>query len=138
MERKMFYKTNPLVFARAKELRNNVTEAEMILWGYLRTKPFGHKFRRQHPLLNYIVDFFCYKLKLIIEVDGSVHNNEEVKRNDEERQRLIESEGLNVLRFTNAEVIKQPEIVLKKIQLVLQNNLQIKEGLTPPLGGWGV
>ena len=92
----------------------------MILWGYLKTKPSGYKFRRQHPLLNYIVDFFCYKLKLIIEVDGSIHNNEEVKKNDAERQMIIESEGLNILRFTNDEVTKQLEIVIEKIQLRLQ------------------
>ena len=127
----MFYNGGPLMFSRAKELRNNVTEAEMILWGYLKTKPSGYKFRRHHPLLNYIVDFFCYKLKLIIEVDGSIHNNEEVKKNDAERQMIIESEGLNILRFTNDEVTKQLEIVIEKIQLRLQNNIQIKEGLTP-------
>jgi very-short-patch-repair endonuclease len=138
MEKKMFYNAGPLIFARAKELRNNVTKAEMILWGYLKTRPSGYKFRRQHPLLNYIVDFFCYKLKLVIEVDGSIHNTEEVKKNDEDRQLLIESEGLTVLRFTNDEVIKQPETVIEKIQLLLQNSLQMKEGLTPPLGGWGV
>lgn len=82
----MFYNAGPLLFARAKELRNNVTQVEMILWGYLKTKPLGYKFRRQHPLLNYIADFFCYKLKLIIEADGSMHNKEEVKKTDEERQ----------------------------------------------------
>ena len=119
------------MFSGAKELRNNVTEAEMILWGYLKTKPSGYKFRRQHPLHNYIVDFFCYKLKLIIEVDGSIHNNEEVKKNDAGRQMIIESEGLNILRFTNDEVTKQLEIVIEKIQLRLQNNIQIKQGLTP-------
>lgn len=129
MEKKMFYKANPLIFAKAKELRNNVTHAEMLLWGYLKTKPFGFKFRRQHPLGNYIADFFCYKLKLIIAVDGSVHEKEEVKKNDERRQEIIEAEGIRVVRFTNSEVIKQPEVVIEKIESIL---------LTLPLGGWGV
>lgn len=115
----MFYKANPLIFARAKELRNNVTEAEMILWGYLKIKPLGYKFRRQHPLGIYIVDFFCYKLKLVIEVDGSIHTKEEVKKKDEERQRLMESEGLRILRLTNDEIIKYPETAIKKIQMML-------------------
>lgn len=118
MKKKMFYNASSLIFARAKELRNNVTETEMILWGYLKTKPLGYKFRRQHPLGIYIVDFFCYKLKLVIEVDGSVHTKEDIKINDEKRQRLIESEGLKVLRFTNDEVTKHPEMVIKKIQTI--------------------
>jgi cyclase len=119
MEKKMFYKANPLLFARAKELRNNVTQAEMVLWGYLKTRPLGYKFRRQHPLGIFIADFFCYKLKLIIEVDGPVHDKEEVKMNDVERQKIIESEGIKVLRFTNDEVMKHLEAVIEKIKNVL-------------------
>src|SRR5687768_12992541 len=114
MEKKMFYKANPLIFAKAKELRNNVTHAEMVLWGYLKTRPLGYKFRRQHPLGIYIADFFCYKLKLIIEIDGSVHEKEEVKKNDERRQKIIEAEGIRVVRFANDEVMKQPEVVIEK------------------------
>ncbi len=115
----MFYKANPLIFAKTKELRNNVTQAEMLLWEYLKTKPLGYKFRRQHPIGIYIADFFCYKLKLIIEVDGSVHNKKEVKRNGSERQRLLESEGLKVIRFTNDEVMNCLEVVIEKNQVML-------------------
>jgi cyclase len=121
MERKMFYDANPLIFNRARELRNDMTHAEMVLWGYLKTKPNGYKFRRQHPLGIYIADFFCYRLKLVIEVDGSVHDKEEVKINDAERQKIIEAEGITVLRFTNDEVMKQLEVVINKIQLFLNN-----------------
>jgi len=84
--------------------------------GYLKTKPLGYKFRRQHPIGIYIADFFCYKLKLAIEVDGPVHTKEEIKKNDEERQKLIESEGIKVVRFTNDEVMKELETVIEKIQ----------------------
>lgn len=115
----MFYKANPLIFEKAKELRNNMTQAEIILWGYLKTKPSGYKFRRQHPIGIYITDFFCYKLNLIIEVDGSVHNNKEVKQNDERRQKFIESEGIKIIRFTNEEVMNRLEIVTEKIQSLL-------------------
>ena len=115
----MFYKTGPLLFARAKELRENMTQAEMVLWGYLRTKPSGYKFRRQHPVGIYVADFFCCKLKLVIEVDGSVHAKEEVKRNDEERQKLIESERIKVLHLSNDEVMTQLETVIEEIQIKL-------------------
>ncbi|MEI9947078.1 MAG: endonuclease domain-containing protein [Chitinophagaceae bacterium] len=126
VEKEMFYKAGPLIFKRAKELRNNVTHAEMIVWGYLKTKPGGYKFRRQHPLLNYIADFFCFKLKLVIEIDGPIHNSEEARKNDEERQKIIESTGLKIIRFTNEEVMKYPQNVIKKIQLTLHEQFQEK------------
>jgi imidazole glycerol-phosphate synthase subunit HisF len=135
MERKMFYGANSLIFNRARELRNDMTHAEMVLWGYLKTKPNGYKFRRQHPLGIYIADFFCYRLKLVIEVDGRIHDESAVKLNDAERQRIIESDGITVLRFTNDEVMKQVEVVISKIQLFLNNStfyspLEVR-GFTP-------
>ncbi|HMG83246.1 MAG TPA: DUF559 domain-containing protein [Ferruginibacter sp.] len=87
MKLKMFYGASRIIFQRAKALRNNVTASEMILWEYLRTNPFGYKFRRQHPLGIFIADFYCHKLKLIIELDGSIHNKIDVKLQDEERQK---------------------------------------------------
>ncbi len=60
------------------------------MWGYLKTKPLGFKFRRQHPYYNYILDFYCHKLKLIIEVDGSIHDDEEIIKKDIERQKILE------------------------------------------------
>jgi len=67
--------------------------------GYLKTKPLGYKFRRQHPIGILHCRFFLLQLKLAIEVDGPVHTKEEIKKNDEERQKLIESEGIKVVRF---------------------------------------
>jgi very-short-patch-repair endonuclease len=104
---------------KAKELRENMTQAELVLWEYLRQHPFGYKFRRQHPLGIYIVDFYCHKLKLVIEVDGSIHNLQEVKDVDIERQRQLELEGLKVIRFTNEEVLKTKEVVIEKIKLLI-------------------
>jgi cyclase len=118
-ERKMFYKAGPLIFTNAKELRSNLTHAETLLWGYLRTKPLGYKFRRQHPIGVYIADFYCHKLKLVIEVDGSIHNQQEVKENDRLRQRIIEEEGVKVIRFTNRQIENALEEVIKLIQLLL-------------------
>ena len=134
IEKKMFYKANPLIFARAKGLRKNMTAAEILLWGYLKTDPFGYKFRRQHPLGIYIADFFSYKLKLVIEVDGEVHNNDNVKLNDEKRQQGIESDGIEVIRFKNEEVMKTLEVVMEKINLAIENKL-LNTNEIPPLGG---
>ena len=92
-----------------------MTNAEKILWGYLKAKPNGYKFRRQHPIRIYIADFYCHKLKLVIELDGSIHDIEEVKANDMIRQKMIEEEGITVMRFTNEEVMNNINQVLKII-----------------------
>lgn len=108
------------LFQRARELRNNSTHAEELLWGYLKTKPFGIKFRRQHPYSVYILDFYCYSLKLVIEVDGSIHQLEDVKKNDIERQILLEKDGLKVVRFTNDELIQASERVFEDLNILIQ------------------
>ena len=104
------------IYQRARELRNNSTHAETVLWGYLKTKPLGIKFRRQHPYSCYILDFYCHSLKLVIEVDGKIHEQPEVKLTDTERQVLLEKDGLIVLRFTNELIEKHPEEVIKEIE----------------------
>ena len=110
------------LYQRARELRNNATHAETILWGYLKTKPFGIKFRRQHPYSIYILDFYSHSLKLVIEVDGSIHNQSDVKLNDADRQALLEKDGLIVLRFTNQQVEKNLEVVQETIgNFILKN-----------------
>ncbi|RYD72564.1 MAG: endonuclease domain-containing protein [Sphingobacteriales bacterium] len=137
----MFYKADPLIFERAKELRNNMTHTEMLMWGYLRTRPLGFKFRRQHPFYNYIADFYCHALQLIIEIDGSIHNQIHVVQNDRERNKIIYSLGLNILRFTNDQVLYKMDFVIEHINNCINNLLtkKLKEGApTPPLGGWGV
>jgi cyclase len=116
MEQNMFFGASRFIFENAKALRKNMTDAEQILWGYLKAKPNGFKFRRQHPLGIYIADFYCHKLKLVIELDGSVHDNEEVKKNDVLRQKLIEEDGLNVIRFTNKEVMNNIQNVLALLE----------------------
>jgi len=100
----MFGGATNLLFARASELRRQQTFAEDILWQYLKTKPRSFKFRRQHVYGIYILDFYCHKLSLVIEVDGSIHNKEDVKKNDEVRQKHLEENNLTVLRFTNDDI----------------------------------
>src|SRR5882724_9289685 len=93
MKRKMFDGATAVIFQRAKELRGQITDAERILWIHLRGKQTGYKFRLQHPMGNYILDFYCHQLKLVIEADGAVHYNEDVRNSDKERQRILESAG---------------------------------------------
>lgn len=104
------------LYQRARELRNNSTPSEIILWGYLRTKPHAVKFRRQYPYSIYILDFYAHSIKLVIEVDGSIHNDPDVKLNDEQRQSLLEKDGLTVIRFTNEQVEKKLEEVQQTIE----------------------
>jgi cyclase len=116
MKENMFYGASNLIFENAKQLRNNVTDTEMILWGKLKEYFPDYKFRRQHPILIYIADFYCHQLKLIIELDGSVHNKPEIKLNDIERQERLEGMGLTVIRFTVEDIRRNLENVLESIQ----------------------
>ena len=96
----------------ANENRKRMTMAEACLWKFvLRAKQMGRTFNRQRPVLNYIADFMCKPLKLIIEVDGYTHLIDEVKANDEIRQRKLEAAGFRVIRFNDAEVLKEIESV---------------------------
>ena len=115
----MFYDAGATIFQRAKELRNQPTDAERIMWMHLRTRPKGYKFRRQHPVGNYILDFYCHALKLAIEVDGSIHNEEEVIQADNERQKNLEAEDIRFIRFTNKEIMINLHEVIGKINFVI-------------------
>ena len=101
----------------AKELRSNMTNEESKLWYHLRAKRFfGLKFKRQVPIGNYIVDFLCPDKKLIIELDGGQHNEDNNISYDSERTKYLESEGYTVLRFWNNDVNKNTESVLETIK----------------------
>ena len=116
MKDSMFYGAGPIIFELAKKLRNNVTPTEMILWGNLREHFPDLKFRRQHPIAIYIADFYCHSQKLIIELDGSIHNLPDVKTNDIVRQKDLEDLGLKIIRFTNKEITNNLEQVLQTIE----------------------
>lgn len=116
MERKMFLGAVKRTFQQAEQLRNNMTVAEKTLWNYLKTKPMGLKFRRQHPISKYIVDFYCHALKLVIEVDGGIHNITTSLESDKVRQEYLEAEGLVFLRVTNEEIERDFASVVTKIE----------------------
>jgi very-short-patch-repair endonuclease len=111
-------------FSKAESLRNNMTQAETILWEALKdNKLDGFKFRRQHPIHLYIADFYCHKLKLIIEIDGAYHNSKEQLLIDKQRTSDLELQGLKVLRFTNEEVENGLNDVLKRISQFSKENI---------------
>ena len=90
------------------------------MWKILRSRKFNkYKFRRQHPLSNYIADFYCHKAKLIIEIDGEYHNNMEQVLIDKERTAYFNEIGLQEIRFTNNQVLFEIEIVLNKIDDII-------------------
>ena len=90
MKQKMFFGASTIIFENANGLRKNMTDAEKLLWFHLKQSPKGFKFRRQHPMGMYIADFYCHKAKLVIEIDGSVHQLDDVKQYDLNRQKIIE------------------------------------------------
>ena len=114
---------------KAVDLRNNMTKAEIILWSRLRMRKVeGLKFRRQQPIFNYIVDFYCHETKLIIEVDGEIHNLPEQRKSDKYRNKILTLNGFNIIHFTNHEIVTNVDSVIAKIKTTI-NRL-----LSPPMG----
>ena len=116
---------NRQLVEKAKELRKNMTPAEKRLWyGYLRT--FKFRVLRQRPIDNFIVDFFCAQLSLVIEVDGQSHFTDEGKDYDWERTQILEGYGLKVLRFSNDEVLQDWEGVCRRIEEEIPRTSSLK------------
>lgn len=112
-------------FTKAQFLRRNETKAEKLLWEKLRNNQLeGLKFRRQHPVNIYIADFYCHKFKLMIELDGDYHNQEEQKQKDEVRTEVLRLNDLNIIRFKNEEVVQDINLVLITIKNKIE---QLKE-----------
>lgn len=99
----------------AKSLRGKLTEAERRLWTRIRLKHLDFVFYRQKPIGDYIVDFYCPKAKLVVEVDGGWHFTENTASNDKVREEYMRSLGLTVLRFSNSEVLKNTDSVTEEI-----------------------
>jgi very-short-patch-repair endonuclease len=102
---KLFHSANSKLFEFSKALRKNQTETEEIIWQCLRNrKLLNFKFRRQHPVHKFIADFYCHEAKLIIEIDGGVHENPANQEYDKNRTDEFKLIGITVIRFTNEEV----------------------------------
>jgi very-short-patch-repair endonuclease len=103
--------------SRAKQLRQTMTRAETLLWRYLKANRLdGLGFRRQTPIRNYIADFVCMSAKLVVELDGESHDFEERQKADQKRDAFFVSEGFQVLRFTNEQVMSNLEGVVETIR----------------------
>ena len=100
----------------AKENRKFETEAEAIIWNYVRANNLGKPFKRQHIIGDYIADFICLPSKLIVEIDGAYHQLPEQQMNDEQRTEWLNNRGYRIIRFTNEEVIADTKNVLQKIK----------------------
>ena len=99
-----------------RELRQTSTDAESLLWDRLRDrKLLGFKFRRQHQVGKYVVDFYCHKAGLVIECDGGIHSKAQAWHHDQNREAYMSALGLRTLRFTNEEVLNETERVLSEI-----------------------
>jgi very-short-patch-repair endonuclease len=113
----MFYNAKSQIFENAKRLRNNMTLAEKKLWECLKGKAMSNfKFRAQHPIDVFIADFYCHKLKLVIEVDGEIHKKPEQREYDIGREEELERLDIKVIRFTNEEIETDIGLVLNTIK----------------------
>ena len=127
LDKNMYYGADAETFKKAKQLRLNMTKSEQLLWERLKGKQvLGLKFRRQHPINIFIVDFYCHEAKLIIEIDGGIHLSQ--KDYDQERTKDFEMYGLQVIRFFNSKVENDIEGVISKITEKIQSTKKSPRG----------
>jgi very-short-patch-repair endonuclease len=113
---------NKNLLLRSRELRNNMTDTERVLWSKLRRKQLkGYQFYRQKIIGNYIVDFYCAKAKLVVEVDGAQHYSEEMLEADKQRDDYLRGSALTVIRFSNLEVQKNLDGVVERVLECLES-----------------
>ncbi len=128
----MYFGAKPDLFVKALNMRKYPTHAEKVLWNRLRKlRKEGYIFRRQHPLDIFIADFYCHSIKLVIEVDGEIHNNEMVQEHDIGRTAELERFGIKVIRFSNDQIMSNQELIMKQIKNI------ISELSSPALPGAG-
>ena len=120
----MHYGATPSVFRNAQKLRDKMTEPEKKLWEYVKSKPKGFKFRRQHPIAGYVLDFYCHKLRLSIEIDGGYHLKKDQREKDKERTENLENIGITEIRFTNEQVLNEFDGVIASINLWLSADIR--------------
>ncbi len=122
---------------RARTLRRAMTLPEVLLWQELRKRPGNLRFRRQHPAGVYVLDFFCPKHRLAIEVDGEAHNRGGQPDHDAVRDAWLRSEGIKVVHIPAVDVLRNIEEVVRHIIAITRRELPLRQplGLPPPLSG---
>ena len=114
------YFNHPNYREARRELRHDQTFSEKLFWNCIRANQLGVHFRRQYSVQKYILDFYCSKLKLAIELDGAVHFTDEAKGYDEERTVVLNGFGIEVVRFTNDEIASDLDRVIEKIKTIVE------------------
>ena len=113
----MHYGAQASTFRNAAHLRNNPTRAEALLWERLSKNQIeGIRFRRQHPFNKYVPDFYAHSIKLVVELDGKIHDEKSVKFTDEDREMNLKLHGLHIIRFPNEEIYHNIEKVVAEIR----------------------
>jgi very-short-patch-repair endonuclease len=122
IEKPMYYGAKPETFNAARILRKRMTLPEKLLWEKLNRKQIsGVRFRRQHPIDFFIVDFYCHEAKLVVEIDGEIHNSS--KEYDDGRSAEMERYSIKVIRFTNKEVEENIDNVINRVKSEIKNRL---------------
>jgi very-short-patch-repair endonuclease len=125
----MLYDRKKELVKKARELRNHMTKAEIILWSRLRSRQIdGLKFRRQQPVFDYIADFYCHEIKLIIEIDGEVHSLEENLLHDIKRDNILRINGYHIIRISNSEVETDLSNALNNIRYFITQIMSPSQG----------
>lgn len=124
----MTYPGDKEISEKARGLRNNMTRAEIILWSRLRMRQLGgYKFRRQQKIYNYVVDFYCHKLRLIIEVDGDIHSSLKQVEHDKVRDNILKINGYHVIRLSNLEVEISLDSFIQKLKSYISTILSFSQ-----------
>jgi very-short-patch-repair endonuclease len=113
----------PPILLRSRELRQPLTPAEAVLWRHLRNRKLAYKFRRQHQIDRFIIDFYCAEARVCIEIDGSQHFEPEQEEYDMVRTTFLEELGYEVIRFTNHDVRSDLNAVVDEIVRVIESRL---------------
>ena len=116
----MHYGATMEIFQIAERLRRDMTDTEKIIWDRVCKNQLGVRIRRQHPVWKFIADFYCHEVKLVIEIDGGIHLRPENKEYDINRDTILKEFQIEILRFTNDEVINGPELVIEKIKRAIE------------------
>jgi len=128
-EKALYYGAFPDTFRLSRTLRKKMTHAEKLLWEELRNRSLSrYKFRRQHPVREFIVDFYCHEKQLVIEVDGEIHQKTDISERDLNRTAELERMGIKVIRFSNEEILNDLHTVKSKILIALHSPSPSGEG----------
>ena len=134
----MHYGATSETFEIAERLWKSMTIAEKVLWERVCKNQLGVRIRRQHPIWKFIADFYCHQVKLVIEIDGNIHLSLENIEYDISRDIILEEFKIQILRFTNDEVLERTDLVLDKIKSTIESLKQNSKAPKSPKGDFGV